>query len=50
MKPRGIAFAVESISKLNGDLEPLERVILAKIQDFNIHYVIKTLDSFHNRR
>jgi hypothetical protein len=47
MKPRGIAFAVESFCNLKCKDEELfkrmERVILAKLDDFNIHYSVKVL-------
>jgi hypothetical protein len=47
MRPRGIAFAVEAIANLNFNNElvftRVERVILAKIDEFIPHYIVKVL-------
>ena len=51
MRARGVAFAVESISNLNyNDKEIYDRmecVILAKIDEFIPHYIIKVLSSYY---
>lgn len=50
MKPRGVAFAIESFANLgiyDEDLfKRMERVVLAKIDDFIPHYTIKVMQSF----
>lgn len=51
MRPRGVAFAIESLANL--DLEDksvfdrMERVVLAKLDDFIPHYVVKVLSSYY---
>lgn len=51
MKPRGIAFAVESISYLpmagNKEFNRLENVVLSKIKDFTPHFLVKIVTGFH---
>jgi hypothetical protein len=50
MKPRGVAFALESITNLqyfNPDLYKwFEKVIHSKMDDFISHYNVKILNSF----
>lgn len=50
MRPRGIAFAVESMANLDFEdkevWERLERVIMAKMDDFNGHYLVKMMFAF----
>ena len=50
MRPRGIAFAVEAISNLEYEdktvYDRLERVIIAKIDEFNTHYLVKIMNSY----
>jgi hypothetical protein len=50
MRPRGVAFAIESLCQLQIESKELydrmERVTLAKLDDFNIHYIVKVLMSF----
>ena len=51
MKPRGVAFAIESFANL-GVQDPevfsrMERVTLAKLDDFIPHYIVKVLHSFY---
>jgi hypothetical protein len=47
MKPRGVAFAIESIANLEHKNEEsykrLERVVLSKIDEFIPHYLVKIL-------
>ena len=47
MKPRGIAFAIESISNLpidnSDDFTKLEKVVLRKVKEFIPHYSVKIL-------
>lgn len=51
MKPRGIAFATESLCNLGyldkESFEKIERVTLAKLDDFNHHYTVKMLSAFY---
>jgi hypothetical protein len=51
MKPRGVAFAIESITNLdyrNEDtFKRLERVVLSKIDDFIPHYLVKVLSAYY---
>ncbi|MFN9899490.1 MAG: hypothetical protein ACK55Z_12000, partial [bacterium] len=50
MRARGIAFAVEAISNLNHNdkeiFERIECVILAKIDDFIPHYIVKVMAAY----
>jgi hypothetical protein len=50
MRPRGVAFAIESLVNLNIDdadiFQRLERVTLAKIDEFIPHYLVKILSSY----
>lgn len=50
MRPRGIAFAIEAISNLGYDdkavFDRLERVVIAKIDEFNTHYLVKIMNSY----
>ena len=51
MKARGVAFAIESIANLkykNEDtFKKLEKVVLAKIDEFIPHYLVKILHSYY---
>ena len=51
MKPRGVAFAVESVAKLASKDEEffkrLEKVVLSKLDDFIPHYLVKVLSSYY---
>lgn len=51
MKARGISFAIESFCNLRINdseiFERMERVVLAKLDDFNNHYTVKVLKSFY---
>jgi len=51
MRTRGIAFAIESIANLKYNSKEvftrMERVVLAKLDDFIPHYLVKILASFH---
>lgn len=51
MKPRGVAFAIESISNLEYKNEEvfkrLEKVVISKLDDFIPHYVVKVLSSYY---
>lgn len=51
MKPRGIAFALESIVNVQYKNEEVfnwfEKVIFAKINGFIPHYLIKILNSYY---
>jgi len=51
MRPRGIAFAVEAMANLGYADElvfrRIERVILAKIDEFIPHYVVKVLQAYY---
>jgi hypothetical protein len=51
MKPRGVAFAIESISSLGYKNEEifkrLERVVISKIDEFIPHYMVKVLSSYY---
>jgi len=51
MKPRGVAFAIESIANLEHRNEEsykrLERVVLSKIDEFIPHYLVKILQAFY---
>ena len=53
MKPRGIAFAVESISNLpaSGEYEfqRLENVVLTQIKEFIPHFLVKISVSFNKK-
>ena len=50
MRPRGVAFAIESLANLGMDdqtlFNRLERVTLAKIDEFIPHYLVKILTAF----
>lgn len=50
MRPRGIAFAIEAISNLGhadkAVFDRLERVVIAKIEEFNTHYLVKIMNSY----
>lgn len=50
MKPRGVAFAVESISQVPGaslaDFNRLENVVLSKVKEFVPHFLVKILTGF----
>ena len=58
MKPRGVAFAIEAISFIVGEQEQeseqvfkkLEKVVLAKIDDFIPHYLVKVLAAYSKMR
>lgn len=51
MKPRGVAFAIESIANLdykNEDtFKKLEKVVVSKLEDFIPHYMVKVLGSYY---
>lgn len=51
MKPRGVAFAIESISAMNYKNEEvfkrLEKVVVSKIDEFIPHYFVKVLTSYY---
>jgi hypothetical protein len=51
MKPRGVAFAIESITALEHKNEQtfqrLEKVVLSKIEEFIPHYLVKILNSYY---
>ncbi len=51
MKPRGVAFAIESIANLDYKNEEtfkkLERVVVSKLEDFIPHYMVKVLASYY---
>jgi hypothetical protein len=51
MKPRGVAFAIESIANLdykNEDtFKKLEKVVISKLEDFIPHYMVKVLASYY---
>ena len=51
MRARGIAFAIDSIANLNvkdaSIFDRFERVILAKIDEFIPHYLVKILGSYY---
>ena len=51
MKPRGVAFAIESIANLeykNEDtFKKLERVVISKLDEFIPHYLVKVLNSYY---
>jgi len=51
MKPRGVSFSIESFANLNIKDEKLfnkmERVTLAKLDEFIPHYTVKVLYSFY---
>jgi hypothetical protein len=51
MKPRGVAFAIESISNLdyrNEDtFKKLEKVVISKFDDFIPHYMVKVLAAYY---
>jgi hypothetical protein len=51
MKPRGVAFAIESIANLDYKSEDtfkkLERVVISKFDDFIPHYMVKVLASYY---
>lgn len=50
MRARGVAFAVEAISNLNHNdkeiFERIECVILAKIDEFIPHYIVKVMAAY----
>lgn len=51
MKPRGVAFAIESIANLEYKNEEvfqrLERVVISKLDDFIPHYMVKVLAAYY---
>ncbi len=51
MRARGVAFAIEAISNLNySDKEIFDRiecVILAKIDEFIPHYIVKVMSAYY---
>jgi hypothetical protein len=51
MKPRGVAFAIESIASLdyrNEDtFKKLEKVVISKLDDFIPHYLVKVLAAYY---
>jgi hypothetical protein len=51
MKPRGVAFAIESIANLDYKSEEtfkkLEKVVISKFDDFIPHYMVKVLASYY---
>ena len=51
MRPRGVAFAVEAMANLHFTDEKvfqrIERVILAKLDEFIPHYIVKVLSSYY---
>jgi hypothetical protein len=51
MKPRGVAFAIESIANLeykNEDtFKKMEKVVISKLDDFIPHYMVKVLNSYY---
>ena len=51
MRARGVAFAIESIANTgiedDASYKRLERVVLAKLDEFIPHYTIKVLSSFY---
>lgn len=51
MKPRGVAFAIESIANLDYRHEEtfkrLEKVVISKIDDFIPHYYVKVLHAYY---
>jgi hypothetical protein len=51
MKPRGVAFAIESIANLDyrseDTFKKLERVVISKFDDFIPHYMVKVLASYY---
>ena len=51
MRPRGIAFTIEAVTNLNIQdkqvFDRFERVVLAKIDEFTPHYIVKILSSYY---
>ena len=51
MRPRGVAFAIESLANLELEdktiFDRMERVVLAKLDEFIPHYVVKVLQSYY---
>ena len=51
MRARGVAFSIEAISNLNySDKEIFDRiecVILAKIDEFIPHYIVKVMSAYY---
>lgn len=51
MKPRGVAFAIESIASMGHKDEAtykrLEKVLLSKLDDFIPHYLVKVLSAYY---
>lgn len=51
MKPRGVAFAIESIANLDYKNEDtykkMEKVVISKLDDFIPHYLVKVLNSYY---
>lgn len=51
MKPRGVAFVIESIANVDYQSEEtfrtLEKVVFSKLDDFIPHYLVKILDSYY---
>lgn len=51
MKPRGVAFAIESIANLEYKQEEtfkrLEKVVISKLDDFIPHYLVKVLAAYY---
>ena len=50
MRPRGVAFAIESLAALNLEdksiFDRMERVVIAKLDEFIPHYLVKVLQSY----
>jgi hypothetical protein len=53
MKPRGVAFAIESMANLPKEIiteemfKRMEKVVISKFEDFIPHYMVKTLHSYY---
>lgn len=51
MKPRGVAFAIESIATLEyrneETFKKLEKVVISKLDDFIPHYLVKVLNAYY---
>jgi hypothetical protein len=51
MKPRGVAFAIESIANLDYKNEEtfkkMEKVVISKLEDFIPHYLVKVLHAYY---
>ena len=52
MKPRGVAFAIESIANMGhrdeATYKRLEKVVLSKLDDFIPHYLVKVLSAYYH--